>query len=109
MYQQHVAQAITNKHIFQNGISIKAQQAQQLAQYAQDQITTPTLSYLNETLTQRLQGLQPDISQVLLLQFSSPVNYTIPLCCCSASTCQWATPPPDILCCMAYALYPAAL
>ena len=59
-------QAIADAHVLQNGGSIKAQQAQQLQQYAQQQITQPTEAYLHETLQQHLQGLKPDLSEVLL-------------------------------------------
>lgn len=61
-----VMQAVADAHVVQNGGSIKAQQAQQLQQYAQQQITQPTEAYLHETLQQHLQGLKPDLSEVLL-------------------------------------------
>ena len=57
-------QATTHQHILQNGNAIKAQQAQQLAQYKQNAFTDPTLKYLNESLAQRLKGLQPNITAV---------------------------------------------
>ena len=59
-------QAVADAHVLQNGGSIKAQQAQQLQQYAQQQITQPTEAYLHETLQQHLQGLKPNLSEVLL-------------------------------------------
>ena len=57
-------QKITQHHVLQNGGSIKAQQAQQLQQYNQDQIVQPTLAYLNETVAQHLQGLTPNFTAV---------------------------------------------
>ena len=50
--------------MLQKGGDIKAQQKQQLDQYAQDQIVSPTQSYLNETLKEHLQGLAPNITAV---------------------------------------------
>lgn len=63
-------QKITQQHVLQNGASIKAQQAQQLAQYSQDQVVTPTKQYLQETIAQHLQGLTPNISAVSLMCLS---------------------------------------
>lgn len=57
-------QKITQQHVLQNGQSIKAQQAQQLEQYNQDQIVEPTQQYLNETIAQHLQGLTPNFTEV---------------------------------------------
>ena len=57
-------QAITQEHILQNGVDIKAKQAQELIQYQQSEITDPTLKYLSETLSQHLQGLQPNATEV---------------------------------------------
>ncbi len=57
-------QAITQEHILQNGEDIKAKQAQELIQYQQSEITDPTLKYLSETLSQHLQGLQPNATEV---------------------------------------------
>ena len=57
-------QKITQHHLQQNGASIKAQQAQQLQQYNQDQIVQPTQAYLNETVAQHLQGLAPNFTAV---------------------------------------------
>ncbi len=57
-------QKITQHHVLQNGQSIKAQQAQQLAQYSQDQIVEPTQQYLNETVAEHLQGLTPNFTAV---------------------------------------------
>ena len=58
-------QATTHKHILQNGDAIKAEQNQQLEQYKQNAFTDPTLKYLDESLAQRLQGLQPNITAVM--------------------------------------------
>ena len=59
-----LVQKVTQHHVLQNGGSIKAQQAQQLEQYNQDQIVQPTLAYLNETVAQHLQGLTPNFTAV---------------------------------------------
>lgn len=65
-------QTITEHHVLQKGDDIKAQQKRQLDQYAQDQIVSPTQSYLNETLKEHLQGLTPNITAVCSLLPSSP-------------------------------------
>ena len=57
-------QKITQQHVLQNGQSIKAQQAQQLEQYSQNQIAEPTQQYLHETVAQHLQGLTPNFTEV---------------------------------------------
>jgi len=59
-----LVQAITQEHILQNGADVKAKQAQELIQYQQSEITDPTLKYLSETLSQHLQGLQPNATEV---------------------------------------------
>ncbi|CAL5229145.1 g12419 [Coccomyxa viridis] len=59
-----IFQKITQHHVLQNGQSIKAQQAQQLAQYSQDQIVEPTQQYLNETVAEHLQGLTPNFTAI---------------------------------------------
>ena len=59
-------QATTHEHILQNGDAIKAEQNQQLEQYKQNAFTDPTLKYLDESLAQRLQGLQPNVTAVML-------------------------------------------
>lgn len=66
-------QAVADAHVLQKGGSIKAQQAQQLQQYAQQQITQPTEAYLHETLAQHLQGLKPNISEVRILHVAASI------------------------------------
>ena len=60
-----LSQATTRQHILQKGNAIKAEQDQQLEQYKQNAFTEPTLNYLNQNLTQKLKGLQPNITAVL--------------------------------------------
>ena len=74
-------QKITHQHVLQNGQSIKAQQAQQLEQYSQDQIVEPTQQYLNETVAQHLQGLTPNFTAVrhnlqVCMPMRSPLDCT---------------------------------
>ena len=57
-------QTVTQHHVLQKGGDIKAQQKQQLDQYAQDQIVSPAQSYFDETLKEHLQGLAPNITAV---------------------------------------------
>lgn len=57
-------QTVTQHHVLQKGGDIKAQQKQQLDQYAEDQIVSPAQSYFNETLKEHLQGLAPNLTAV---------------------------------------------
>ena len=57
--------ATTRQHILLKGDAIKAEQDQQLAQYKQTAFTDPTLKYLNQNLTQKLEGLQPNATAVM--------------------------------------------
>ena len=57
-------QTVTQHHVLQKSGDIKAQQKQQLDQYAQDQIVSPAQSYFNETLKEHLQGLAPNLTAV---------------------------------------------
>ena len=49
----------------QKGDAIKAEQEQQLEQYKQNAFTKPTLNYLNQNLTAKLEGLEPNITAVM--------------------------------------------
>ena len=59
------SQATTRQHILQKGDAIKMEQDQQLAQYKQNAFTDPTLNYLNQNLTAKLEGLEPNITAVM--------------------------------------------
>ncbi|CAK0786938.1 hypothetical protein CVIRNUC_010152 [Coccomyxa viridis] len=63
-HSMDIFQTVTQHHVLQKGGDIKAQQKQQLDQYAEDQIVSPAQSYFNETLKEHLQGLAPNLTAI---------------------------------------------